>query len=123
LDSALRSFPDEAAWLGKRFDVSYPRPPAFQRFAVGNDAIHYLVPEGAGVAIERLDFSTASLHAPVSLPDFHGACVGMTVGRNGEVWLLSDSGELYRVDGFSGRVLSKSRVGTTDQLRGLAGGN
>jgi hypothetical protein len=123
LDSAVRSFPDEAAWLGKRFDLGYPRPAAFQRFAVGNEAIHYLVPEGAGVAIERFDFSTASFHAPVSLPGFHGACVGMTAGRNGEVWLLSDSGELYRVDAISGRLLSRSRIVMPDPLRGLAGGN
>lgn len=122
LDSALRSFPDEAAWIGKRFNQSYPRPATFQRFAVGDSAIQYLVSEGSGMALVRYEFNTSSLHGTVPLPDFHDVSVGMAAGRGNEVWLLNDSGTLHRLDGISGRVHSKSRVIARDSMRGLAGG-
>ena len=121
LDTALRSFPDEAAWLGNLYDRSFPRPAGFQRFAVGDSAIQYLVVDGAGYALSRFEFNSGTLHSQIRLPGLSGNCVGMAAGSNEDIWLLDGAGALMRVDGLTGRTLTTTRIVAPDSLRGLAG--
>lgn len=121
-DTVLRSFPDEAAWLAKTPDRAYPLPPgAFQRFAADGGGIHFLVPDGSGLALRRYDFPAGSFHVGATLHGFTGTCVGMAAGRAGEVWLLNAVGELHRLDGVTGALLSKIRIAAPHAMRGLAG--
>ena len=122
LDSAIQSFPDEASWLRKIPDRSFPRPDHLQRFAVGDSAILFLNADSAGLSLQRYTFNPGAFHDPVPVPGFAGTCVGMAADSDDGIWLFSDAGILSRVNGMNGRVLLKAKVAAVDSMKGLAGG-
>ena len=122
LDTAIQSFPDEASWLRKIPDRSFPRPDHLQRFVVGDSAMLFLNADSAGISLQRYTFKPASFHDPVLVPGFAGTCVGMATDSDDGIWLLNDAGVLSRVNGMTGQVLLKAKVAVADSMKGLAGG-